>query len=195
MYGYFSSLLLPGIMHKLSCGDVEDGGTKHASVLHPWSQVSWTGERNCKHQIMFTQGRSTMTSETLALYPFFLIVRKSQGASLQKPVAQLMYTCASKSRKSQPTVSRLSHHLIFDCLQLFVKMEEECPFYHEWCQRLFGTFMSVLSPRLLSHVEIAMAAEMKIFTNCVYEFLFSLWTFFLSFLCAIIKFHELFSLS
>ena len=49
MYGYFSPLpLLPGVMHQLSqlCGDIEDGGTKHASVLHPWSQVSGTGERN-----------------------------------------------------------------------------------------------------------------------------------------------------
>ena len=47
MYDCFSpSPLLPGVMHKLSqlCGDIEDGGTKYASVLHPWSQVSGTGE-------------------------------------------------------------------------------------------------------------------------------------------------------
>ena len=33
-------------MHELPqlCGDIEDGSTKHAAVLHPWSQVSGTGE-------------------------------------------------------------------------------------------------------------------------------------------------------
>ena len=131
MYGCFSpSPLLPGVMHKLSqlCGNIEDGGTKHASVLHPWSQVSGTGKSvlhilhiigniedgGTKHASVLYIPEVKSVEQVNQCYTYYtLLVTLKMGVQnmLQFNILVIL-------------VSWPSHHPIFDCLQ-YAKMEGE----------------------------------------------------------------------